>query len=176
MARRWNQGESPTSPRRIASAKKAAQALKLREAGATFAEIAKAVGYNSSPAAFMAVKSALERTLQEPADEYRIIMRERAEKLIHSLWKKAVKGDVHSCAEIRKQDEHLARILGIDRTPRLTLDAEQVNVQNNVVQIDLKDLSEDDLNAYSRVLAAFAKQAEQGTAAGGNGKAQAVAE
>ena len=64
-------GESRTSPRRIDAVAKQHKALALRYSGATFDAIAQELGYANRQGAHMAVEAALQKTIQEPADELR---------------------------------------------------------------------------------------------------------
>jgi hypothetical protein len=55
-------GESKTSPRRIAAKRRAAEALRLRAAGATYAAIARHLGYRDASGAWRALDRALVAT------------------------------------------------------------------------------------------------------------------
>src|SRR5690242_1094881 len=87
-----NQGGSPsaTSPRRLRAAGKQRQALELRIAGATLAQIAAQVGYSDTSGAYRAIQAALKATLQPPADELRRLQYERLERLYAAAHVRAV--------------------------------------------------------------------------------------
>lgn len=60
---------------------KEALVIRLRKAGATYEQIAAEVGYGSAASAYKAFKRAMDRTIREPADEYRNLHRDRLEEL-----------------------------------------------------------------------------------------------
>jgi hypothetical protein len=58
-------GESTTSPRRVEAVLRQAEACKLRGVGATYAAIARTVGYRDPSGAWRAVWAALRKTLPD---------------------------------------------------------------------------------------------------------------
>lgn len=89
-------GIKDTSPRGSgqgarAKERKANSALALKQAGATWEEIAEIVGYPSGRAAHNAVELALERELQSEWSKrhMRTLMSKRLEKLLRAVWGKA---------------------------------------------------------------------------------------
>ena len=80
--------ESKTSPRRIMAVERQRQALELRKAGLTLAQIAERLGYRGAQGADAALKVALKRTLQKPADEHRQLDLERLDSLLRAVWAK----------------------------------------------------------------------------------------
>lgn len=76
---------SPSSPERVNSTQRHAEALELRKRGKTFAEIADALGYESPVGAYNAVKSELERIVREPAQEVLNLELTRLDKLLDTL-------------------------------------------------------------------------------------------
>lgn len=76
-----------TSPRRIATAQRRAQAVKLRLAGMRYDDIATQLGYNSRGAAAQDVQRALAAEIAEPAEELRAIEVQR----LDMLWNTAMK-------------------------------------------------------------------------------------
>ena len=60
-------GESKTSPRRVEAVLKQAVACKLRVCGASYAEIAYALGYRDPSGAWRAIDAALRKARQEPS-------------------------------------------------------------------------------------------------------------
>lgn len=74
-------GESASSKRKIEAREREAMVLRLRRAGATFAQIAEEVGYAGEGAAYKAFARAMDRTIREPAESYRNLHRDRLEEL-----------------------------------------------------------------------------------------------
>lgn len=89
-------GESETSPRRLAAAERQRRALELRKAGLPYTKIAEALEYSDHTGAIKAVRAALQRTLQEPADELRRLELERCDALIKAIWRDATSGDLRA--------------------------------------------------------------------------------
>ena len=90
------------------------QALALRLAGAPYARIAEQLGYRGTGGAHAAVKAALRKTLQEPADEIRTIEEERLNALLLSMWRQAQQGNQGAVDRCLKIMERRARLLGLD--------------------------------------------------------------
>lgn len=78
--------ESKYSQRRLHAVEKQKAALELRKAGATYDSIAQTVGYASRSGAALAVEAALRKTLQEPADELRVLDIERLNTMLRQVW------------------------------------------------------------------------------------------
>lgn len=89
-------------------------ALRLRRAGVPYADIAKELGYAGRDGAHRAVKAALRKTLQEPADELRALELERLDALQMALWPRAQKGDKVAIDQVLKIMERRAKLLGLD--------------------------------------------------------------
>ena len=118
------QGESATSPRRLEAIEKQRQALELRRAGATYEEIARAVGYGTSrSAAYKAVMSAIHRVLQEPAEAVLVLELQRLDKLQMAIWSKAMAGDEKAIGRVLEIMGRRARLLGIDQPRRIDITA-----------------------------------------------------
>ncbi len=105
-----------TQPRMKATERQA-RALEMRKAGYTYPEIAAAVGYAGKASAYRAVDAALKKTLQEPADELRVMEAERLDAMLLGLWEKATTGDTWSVDRVLGIMERRARLLGLDRPP-----------------------------------------------------------
>lgn len=88
--------------------------LELRLAGLTFDRIAKELGYASPSGAWYAMKRALTRTLQEPADELRRQEAERLDRMLSGLWAEATRGNTAAIQTALKVMERRARLLGLD--------------------------------------------------------------
>jgi len=106
--------ESKTSKRRIAAVEKQAKALELRKAGVTFEGIASSLGYAGPSGAFKAVMSALDKTLQEPAEGLRSIEWLRLEQMQRAIWPEAMSGDLAAMDRLVRIMERRARLLGLD--------------------------------------------------------------
>ena len=103
-----------TSISKLTAAERQAQALKLRMAGVTFQQIADTLGYKGKQGAHKAVMSALKKTLQEPADEYRQLQHERLSRLWRVAYDQAINGDLRAvdrCVSIHRE---LAKLFGLD--------------------------------------------------------------
>jgi hypothetical protein len=90
------------------------EALRLRQAGFTYDEIAARVGYANRSSAFRAVSSALKRTLKEPCDAVRMVELTRLDQMIKALWPAAEKGNLGSIDRVIKIMERRAKLLGLD--------------------------------------------------------------
>jgi hypothetical protein len=111
---------SKTSPARIAAAQRAARALELRSTGATFAEIARRLGYSSKTGAHDAVKRGLDATLRKPADTLRTLDLERLDRLFATHFPRACRGDHQATAACLRIMERQAALLGLDAPVRTT--------------------------------------------------------
>jgi len=83
-------------------------------AGETFQQIADALGYKDHTGAIFAVKSALEKTLREPADRWRALTIERLTKILHIFWPKMLEGDEKGADRVFKAIADLRAVLGLD--------------------------------------------------------------
>lgn len=106
-------GEGPGSRRRLAAAEKQSQALMLRKAGATYEQIGHELGL-SVAGAYKAFQAGLQRTIQEPADEYRKVEFERLSAMLKSIWPRVLQGELHAIDRAIKIEERLAKLLGLD--------------------------------------------------------------
>lgn len=119
-------GESKTSPRRIAAKERAKRALELRQAGATYEEIAEALGYEDRSGPYRAVKNALEELPREAAVELRRLEAMRLDRLQRAIWVRALGsgGDVPVPPDLRAVDRVLeiqkrrANLFGLDAPKR----------------------------------------------------------
>jgi hypothetical protein len=88
--------------------------LELRRTGMSYAEIAQAVGYQGPGAAWKACQRALTKTLQEPADEVRIIELVRLDAYLTYLQGKIERGDTRAIDTALRVGDRRAKLLGID--------------------------------------------------------------
>jgi len=86
-------GNSKSGNNALAALERERQALVLRKGGATFEAIAAHLGYRNHSGAYKAVRRAMRRTLQEPADELRALEAARLDDLQRGLWAAACQGD-----------------------------------------------------------------------------------
>lgn len=106
-------GESETAPRRLRAAERQAKALNLRKAGATYEQIAKELGL-SLAGAYQCVKAALQRTIQEPADEYRKVEIERLNTMLRAIWARVLNGDLGAIDRAVRIVDKISALLGLD--------------------------------------------------------------
>lgn len=121
-------GESKTSPRRLAAAERQRQALRLREGGADFGEIAQALGYADPSGAYRSVEAALRRVPALEAQSYRKLNLRRLNRARLAIQRRVSEGDVSAIdRELAIQREE-ARLLGLYAPERidLTLRREQL--------------------------------------------------
>lgn len=107
-----------TSPTRIRSSQRQAQALELRKAGATYQAIADQLGYASAGSARESVKSALDKAIREPAEELREMELERLDQLLLVHWPKAMAGDNVSFNNVMRLQNRIAELAGYDRATK----------------------------------------------------------
>jgi hypothetical protein len=106
--------ESVYSGRRLEAVDKQRRALELRKAGRTWSEIARVVGYKTHSGAIAAVKVALEKTLQEPADHYRALTLERLTDVIRIYWGDMVNHDLRATDRVLRAIADIRALLGLD--------------------------------------------------------------
>ena len=112
-------GESLTSPRRLAAIERHRRALELRTAGATFPEIAAALGYTGPGAAYKAVHAGIRAVLREPAEALVNLELVRLDKMWLAIWPAIARGNVHAIDRGLRVMERRARLLGLDAPWRL---------------------------------------------------------
>jgi len=96
------------------------QAVELRRAGATYEEIARAIGYATAQGAWLAYNRAMKRTLVEAGtEEIRQTEADRLDRLHRALWPQAIAGDVKAITSILRLMERRARLLGLDAPTKI---------------------------------------------------------
>lgn len=110
--------ESTSSEKRIAATERQRQAVELRKAGVGFEEIAQRLGYGGPSGAYNAVKAALRKTIQQPADELRALELARLDALLLGIWADARKGNVLKIDRVLKIMAKRAEYLGLDAPKR----------------------------------------------------------
>ena len=111
--------ESKTSIRRLQAVERAKQALELRKGGASFPEIARALGYSGPAGAYQAVMSALRKTLKEPAEEVRTLEVARLDAMLLALWPQVRQGNQGAIDKALKVEERRAKLLGLDAPAKI---------------------------------------------------------
>ena len=128
MARKKDPNKLPA--RDAAAALRAAQALNLRKLGMTYDNIARECGYNNRGTAYNAVQRELQRTLQEAADDLRMLEAQRLDDLYRAMIPKALKGDGWSVDRCLRIMERRAALLGLDaKTDASAIAAAQVVIR-----------------------------------------------
>lgn len=107
-------GESSTSQRRLEAAERQRQALEYRKMGATYEQIAQAVGFRSPQAAFAAIKAALTKMLREPTEKVRELELARLDQMMMVPYQRAVAGDLNAIATVLALMNRRAALLGVD--------------------------------------------------------------
>jgi hypothetical protein len=102
----------------IDAALRQTEALSLRQAGKTFAEIAAKLGYSDHSGARNAVLAALRENAAEPNAEMRALELARLDALQAALWLNATAGHLGAVDRVLKVMERRARILGLDAPPQ----------------------------------------------------------
>jgi AcrR family transcriptional regulator len=89
------------------------QILEMRQSGMGISDIARDLGIAKSTA-FSRYKSALRRTLAEPAADVRRLDAERLDRLQYAVWTSAMDGDLGAMDKVLKIMERRANLLGLD--------------------------------------------------------------
>ena len=121
--------ESKYSQRRLRAVEKQRMALELGMAGRRWDEIAQTVGYANHTGAIAAVKVALEKTLQEPAEHYRALTLERLTKVLQVYWPSMLNGDLQATDRILKVISEISALMGLTSMPPLMV--QQVAIEYN---------------------------------------------
>lgn len=112
--RRPSGGNNRTGPKKVTAAEKRRQAVELRKAGATFDEIATALGYSNKGTAFRAVEQALKESVREPALQLIELEVQRLDMMLRALWPAVVRGQLGAVDRAIRVAERRARLLGLD--------------------------------------------------------------
>ena len=129
-------GVSMTGVSAITAAEKQRRALELRKAGATFEQIADSLGYAFPAAAAKAVKTALKRTIQEPADEVRELELARLDAMLFAIWPRVKQGNLQAIDRALKIMARRAEYLGLDAPAKIDI---SVLVKQAAEQLGLTD-------------------------------------
>lgn len=109
---------NPGAPARARN-RKANAAVSMRLAGATWNEIASALGYPTPRQALVATEKALERNLlEEDRNSLRRLAGARLDRLLMSVWPKAINGDhpehLYAVTKARELIDRHAKLFGLD--------------------------------------------------------------
>ena len=115
------------------------KALELRIAGVSYQKIADNLGYKSRGAAGEAVKSALKKTLQEPADELRTLECERLNSIFLVIWPLVKQGNMAAIDRAIRIQERRAKYLGLDAPEKRDLTSDGKPLQIPTVIEVLRD-------------------------------------
>jgi len=97
-------------------------ALQLALAGEEYQSIADKVGYNSRQAAWKAVKSALNKTVTEDAEQVKLMQMRRLDRMLKALWPEVLQGNVKAILAAIRVEERRAKLLGLDGPIKLQHD------------------------------------------------------
>lgn len=102
-------------------------ALELRLAGASYRDIAQALGI--SPATAMQdCKEALADIPMQQADEMRTVELSRLDRLQRAVWPKAVKGDLQAVDRAIKIIDRRAKLFGLDAPQQVQITANDIDL------------------------------------------------
>ena len=114
------------------------KALTLRKAGAGYQAIADALGYKDHTGAWRAVKAALKKTLQEPADELRQLELARLDDMLKAIAPYVAAGNLTAIDRALKIQERRARLLGLDAPTKQETDNKGTQ-RIEIVYVDTDD-------------------------------------
>jgi hypothetical protein len=89
------------------------QAKEMRLAGATYHDIAEALGYSHHRLAWRAVKYYLRKTTTDPEGMHRKLELERIHRVMMSFWPKVLEGDATASAQYFRWSEQLRKLQGV---------------------------------------------------------------
>ena len=99
----------------IATLKRQAEALRLRESGMDLHGIAEELGYADPSGAYRAIQTALHTILPEQTrDEYRCLEVARIDELQGAFWERAMQGDAKAAGVVLRCVAARSRLLGLE--------------------------------------------------------------
>ena len=135
--------ESKLSPRRIDAIHRQQQALELRMAGRTWQEIADTLGYANHTGAIAAVRTALQSTLQPPADHFRSLTLERLTKILQVHWPLMLQADPVSTRLCLQVIGDIRELRGLDSPAKVEhTGADGAPIRHEVITLDVGDITE----------------------------------
>jgi hypothetical protein len=136
-------GLSKYAPRRIKGARRAIEALKLRENGLSYKEIAEKMGF-SEPRAWKLVKTEFDRVIKyrtETAEHVQRLELQRLEEMFKAVYSKAKKGDFASINTALSIIDRTSKLLGLnaaDKNTPLGVGNVTLNIEEVVVRKEIK--------------------------------------
>lgn len=109
--------------RRIEVVQRQAEAMRLRVAGFTLADIARQLGYASESGALKAIMTGLDAARREPADAMRELALRRCERMLQAVWSRVLTGDLDAIDRALRIEARRARLLGLDAQSAIDLTA-----------------------------------------------------
>ena len=136
-------GESKMSPRRIEAVRRQQHALELRMAGRTWQEIADNLGYANHSGALLAVKAALQSTLQPPADHFRALTLERLTKVLQVHWPLMLQVDAVATRLCLQVIGDIRQLMGLDSPSKMEhTGADGAPIRHEVLTLDVGEIAE----------------------------------
>jgi hypothetical protein len=117
-------GETRGKKNRALATERQQRALELHKAGVGYQAIADRLGYAGPSGAYKAVEAALQKTLQQPADELRELELERLDTLHRTLWPKAITGNLRATDRVLALMKRRSQLLGLDAPRRVPVSVE----------------------------------------------------
>lgn len=148
--------------RSIKYAERQRQTLEMRKAGATYEQIATALGYSDRSNARKDFINALEAIIEEPAKEVLAIEIARLDAMILGIWAKAKTGDTQAIDRVLRIMERRSAYLGLDSPKR----QEHTGANGGPIAVrDLGSLSDEQLRHISEGNVALALAGASGIGA-----------
>lgn len=161
-------GESITSVKNLDANEKQKKALALRRDGATYEQIAEALGYRSPSGAHKAIMLALKANIREPAEQLRQIELQRLDKAQLAIAALVQKGDLKAIDRWIKLTATRAALLGLNAPIELKVnELVQARVGEEISVLFETIASDPDIpfEAKQKILMAAAKTQERSAAA-----------
>ena len=118
----------------IETAEKQRKALRLRNLGISYDQIADELGYASRSGSWKAVKTALDRSFIEPAREQRLLQSERLDMMVTRCLQAVLSGDLDQVRNVLAIEKRRADLWGLDSARNVV---EVVGSQGGPIQTDV---------------------------------------
>lgn len=152
--RRPSGGNNRTGQKRVTAAEKRRQAVELRKAGATFEEIAEALGYSNKGTAYRAVEQALREAVREPALQLIELEVQRLDLMLRALWPQVVSGKLGAVDRALRIAERRSRLLGLDAAQQV----QHTGKDGGPIEVDVSGMTEEEKQARLAELVAEAQR------------------
>ena len=123
-----------TKHRGYAVQQRTKKALALKNSGATYAEIAEALGVSKSTVC-TDIRTAIADITKEEADIQRQIEINRLDRLQRGVWEKALRGDIPAQQQALRIIDRRCRLLGLDLPQRVEVSTADVDLDGAVSRI-----------------------------------------